>query len=90
MLLYEITVARTFRLIMTTKGSFSVKLGNKLRSIRSEKNITIEDLAIQSDMTYSQVSRIELGKINTTVYTLYRLANTLMVHPKEILPEDLH
>jgi transcriptional regulator with XRE-family HTH domain len=76
--------------MMNTKGSFSVKLGNKLRSIRSEKNITIEELAIQSDMTYSQVSRIELGKINTTVYTLYRLANTLMVHPKEILPEDLH
>ena len=90
MLLPKITDARIFKLIMTTKGSFSVKLGNKLRSIRSEKNITIEDLAIQSDMTYSQVSRIELGKINTTVYTLYRLANSLMIHPKEILPEDLH
>ncbi len=76
--------------MMNTKVSFSVKLGNKLRSIRSEKNITIEELANQSDMTYSQVSRIELGKINTTVYTLYKLANTLMVHPKEILPEDLH
>ena len=73
---------------MTSKTEFTSELGKKLRSIRSSKNISIEDLAIQSDMTYSQVSRIELGKINTTVYTLYKLSKSLMVHPKEILPEN--
>ena len=71
---------------MSSKRNFTIELGRRLRSIRSSKKISIEDLANQSDMTYSQVSRIELGKINTTVYTLYKLSKSLNVHPIEILP----
>lgn len=75
-------------LIMSSKRNFTIELGKRLRLVRSSKKISIEDLANQSDMTYSQVSRIELGKINTTVYTLYKLSKSLNVHPIEILPAD--
>jgi transcriptional regulator with XRE-family HTH domain len=65
---------------MVTKEVFSCQVGNNLRQIRNEKNISIEELANLSEMTYSQVSRIELGKINTSCYTLYVLAKVLGVH----------
>lgn len=74
---------------MSPKTNFSIELGKKLRQIRFSQKMSIEDLAFQSDMTYSQVSRIELGKINTTVYTLYKLSQSLNVHPKEILPDEI-
>ncbi|MFN5021709.1 MAG: helix-turn-helix domain-containing protein [bacterium] len=75
---------------MNTKRNFTIELGKRLRAVRSSQKISIEDLANQSDMTYSQISRIELGKINTTVYTLYKLSKSLNVHPMEILPLITH
>jgi transcriptional regulator with XRE-family HTH domain len=47
--------------------------------------MTIEELAHEANMTYSQISRIELGKINTSVYTLHVLSLTLDVTPMEFL-----
>jgi transcriptional regulator with XRE-family HTH domain len=47
--------------------------------------MTIEELAHEANMTYSQISRIELGKINTSVYTLHVLSRTLDVTPMEFL-----
>lgn len=67
---------------MNDKTEFTIELGKKLRNLRSSRKISIEELANQSDMTYSQISRIELGKINTSVYTLYLISKSLEVHPK--------
>lgn len=74
---------------MVTKNIFSSQVGFKLRQIRNEKNISIEELANRSDMTYSQVSRIELGKINTTCYTLYVLSKVLDVHITAFFENDM-
>ena len=74
---------------MVTKNIFSSQGGFKLRQIRNEKNISIEELANLSEMTYSQVSRIELGKINTTCYTLYVLSKVLGVHITAFFENDM-
>ena len=74
---------------MVTKNIFSGHIGNNLRQIRNEKNISIEELANRSEMTYSQVSRIELGKINTTCYTLYVLSKVLEVHVTEFFRNNI-
>lgn len=68
---------------MTSKQTFRVQLGRNLRRLRAERNLTIEDLALDSGLAYSQISRIELGKINTTAYTLHVLAHALKVDPAE-------
>ena len=44
----------------------------------------MEKLAQLSGMEYSQVSDIELGKINTTISTIHALAKALEVKPKEL------
>ena len=68
---------------MTSKQTFRVHLGRNLRRLRAERDLTIEDLALESGLAYSQISRIELGKINTTAYTLHVLAQALKVDPAE-------
>jgi transcriptional regulator with XRE-family HTH domain len=64
---------------MRTKEEISGILGHRIRTIRVKNNMTMEQLALESGMDYSQLSRIERGKINTSVYQVYILARVLNV-----------
>lgn len=44
----------------------------------------MEKLAQSAGLEYSQISDIELGKINTTISTAFILAKTLEIHPKDL------
>lgn len=58
---------------------FIKKLGKNLRKVRKEKGLSMEQLANKSDVEYSQISRIELGQINTSVSTIKDIADGLEV-----------
>ena len=73
---------------MKSKETFRLHLGRNLRRIRTGRNLTIETLALESGLAYSQISRIELGKINTTAYTVYILSQALRVDPAEFYRMD--
>jgi transcriptional regulator with XRE-family HTH domain len=45
-------------------------------------------LALQADMEYSQLSKIERGVINTTISTVYALSNALDIPVKEFFDFD--
>ena len=63
-----------------------VKLvGTRVREIRLENKQTIEALAFSSDMEYTQLSRIELGKINTSLFQIYKISKSLNVSVAEIM-----
>jgi transcriptional regulator with XRE-family HTH domain len=66
------------------KDFFKICLGNNIRRQRFELGLTVEQLALNSGLTYSQVSRIELGKISTSAYTIYILSQTLNVSPDSL------
>jgi transcriptional regulator with XRE-family HTH domain len=52
-------------------------LGTAIRNLRIKKGWTMEKTAFESEMEYIQISRIELGKINTTVYQVFKLAKAM-------------
>lgn len=60
-------------------------IGANIRRLRLEKKMSIETVAIESGMDYTQLSRIELGKINTSIYQLYKLSRTLKVSLGDIV-----
>jgi transcriptional regulator with XRE-family HTH domain len=66
------------------KHEVSKKIGKKIREIRKSKGMTIEKLAIDAGIEYTQLSRIELGKINTSVYHIYIISTTLSTPVPEI------
>ena len=68
---------------MKPKKEFQENLGKNLRQIRMLRNMTLEQLALEAGMSYSQISRIELGKINTSAFTVYMLSKTLSVEPTD-------
>jgi transcriptional regulator with XRE-family HTH domain len=51
--------------------------GAHLRRLREEKGLGMRQFALQAEMEYSQLSKIERGVINTTISTAYALAEAL-------------
>ena len=61
------------------KAIFKKRLGNNIRKYRFERGFTVEQLALNAGLSYSQVSRIELGKISTSAYTIFILSKSLNI-----------
>ena len=57
--------------------------GMRLRELRTEKGISMRGLAKEADIEYSQLSKIERGVINTTISTVYALAQALDIPVKD-------
>jgi len=66
---------------MDTKQMFKILLGHNVRRVRVNKKLSVERLALDAGLAYSQVSRIELGKISTSAFTIFLLSRTLEVSP---------
>ena len=63
------------------------KVGKSIRDIRLKKGLTIEKVANDAGIEYTQLSRIELGKINTSIYQIYIISNSLSISIPEIFHE---
>jgi transcriptional regulator with XRE-family HTH domain len=61
-----------------------ILFGKQLRLIRQSKGLSMEKLAALSSFEYSQISRIELGQINTSLDTVFKLAKALNVPTKDL------
>lgn len=64
-------------------------LAKRLKEIRAEKGISQEELAYRSELTLSQIARIETIKTNPTISTLFKIIRTLEISPSELFNFDL-
>lgn len=68
--------------------AFLKKIGERIRELRVAKGLTQMDLAFKcNDKDYSQINRVELGKVNFSVSYLSLIAEALKVQPDELLPK---
>jgi len=58
--------------------------GKNLRKLRESKGFTQEQLANELGLEISQISRIERGVINTSIYTLYQISSFLNIDMNEL------
>ena len=63
-------------------------LGQKLRKVRKEQNLTQLELAQQVGITNGQVSTIERGVSSPSLSTLHRIARALNVPMHEFFEDD--
>ena len=70
---------------MNDKEKILLKFGNHLKKLREAKDISIRELASLSALEYSQVQRIEKGKVNFAFSTLISLADGLDIHVSDLL-----
>lgn len=64
-------------------------LAKRLKEIRAEKGISQEELAYRSELTLSQIARIETVKTNPTISTLFKITRTLDISPSELFNFEL-
>lgn len=60
------------------------KFGKRIKEVRLSKKISQENLAYESGLEYSQISRIERGVINTSISHVFAIAKALDVPPSEL------
>lgn len=64
-------------------------IGANVRRLRLGKGLTQMELAFAcNDKDYSQINRIELGKVNFSVSYISLLAKVLEVEPQEFLTKN--
>jgi transcriptional regulator with XRE-family HTH domain len=69
--------------VINVKNKALVKvLGDRIRELRLQKELSQEDLANEADIPLSQIGRIERGENNPTISTLYVIAQALAVDLK--------
>jgi transcriptional regulator with XRE-family HTH domain len=57
------------------------KFGNNLRKLRKDRKLTLRDLSSACNIDYSNILKIEQGKINITFTTIIDLATALELNP---------
>jgi len=55
------------------------RIGVNIKNIRTEKNISQQDLAAACNFEKSNMSRIEAGRTNLTIGTLLKICEALQV-----------
>lgn len=66
-----------------TQHEFLTSLGARIKELRLNKDISQKDLAKDCDFEKSNMSRIESGKTNITILTLYKISNALDTEIKD-------
>lgn len=66
---------------------FLAALGSRIRKLRTKKGLSLSELAYLCDFEKASLSRIELGKTNTTVLTLTKISKALDVHISELFED---
>lgn len=64
-----------------------IGIGERIKMIRVKKNMTQNELALQCAFEKASMSRIESGKSNPTVRTLFKISNALDVHMIEFFKD---
>jgi len=63
-------------------------IGEKLRAVRQERQMSLRELANKAEMSASMISQIETGKVFPSVRSLYGIADALDVSVDYFFPEQ--
>jgi transcriptional regulator with XRE-family HTH domain len=67
------------------KSKYLVELGKRIKTIRTEKGLSQEQLALKADVDRSYMGGIERGERNVTFLTLVKIVSALGVKPKDLI-----
>ena len=72
------------------KSEILKKVGKRIKELRLQKGISQADLVgkMQGEIDPTNISRIESGRTNPTVFTLFRIAEALEVRLNDLLNID--
>lgn len=60
-------------------------ISRRIKELRKEKRLAVQELAYRCDMERSNLSRIEAGRTNLTIKTLCIICNALNVSLRDVI-----
>ena len=63
------------------------KIGKKIQEIRFAKNLTQKDIAFTLDVEISQITRIERGKINTSILNILKIIDAIGISKEDFFKD---
>jgi putative transcriptional regulator len=67
------------------KTDLNKKIGQRIIALREKKGWSQSDLARACSKDRQAIEKLENGKVNPTLYSLYEIAKALEIHPKKLL-----
>ncbi|WP_421810565.1 helix-turn-helix domain-containing protein [Flagellimonas sp.] len=67
------------------ENEFKKQLGEKIKDYRSAIGLSQHQLALEANISRTQISRLENGEINTSVISLLRVARSLDLDKEQLL-----
>ncbi len=64
------------------------QVGNRIRELRSERNLTLQALGDRTGLSSSMLSLVERGKTSPSIGTLVAIASALGVHMTDLFDDD--
>lgn len=64
------------------------KFGQRLNSLRKQKNLSLRELSYACNVDNSKISKIEKGLVNITFNTIVQLAEALEIKVSELMDID--
>ncbi|WP_091494917.1 helix-turn-helix domain-containing protein [Flavobacterium phragmitis] len=74
------------------KSDLLKNVGKRIQNLRLSKGLSQVDLVgkIEGNIDTTNISRIESGRTNPTIYTLYRISKALEISLEELLKTEEH
>lgn len=69
---------------MLTKQELSIKIGNRIKQLRKNRNISQAELGRMCQKDKQHIELIENHKVSANIYTLYTIAIALEIELKEL------
>jgi two-component system, OmpR family, response regulator len=66
-------------LVVDFEKKINLEIGRKIRSLRQERGLTLQQLANRTGLSISLISQVERAKSSSSVSTLYKIATALNV-----------
>lgn len=69
---------------MSEENQFLLKFGSNLFKLRKAQDLSYRQMAQRCNIDFSDISKIEKGKINIQLTTVLELSKALNINPSEL------
>jgi transcriptional regulator with XRE-family HTH domain len=64
-------------------------VGLQIRKLRERAGYSQQEFADLCDMELSQINRVELGKVNTSISVIFKIAEVLKIKPSKLFEVEI-
>lgn len=70
---------------MNNYEDLAYRISRRIKALRKEQGLTVQELAYRCDIERSNLSRIEAGRSNLTLKTMCIICNALKIKLKDLI-----